>query len=104
MLVPRDYESLTCHWDGPFQVIRHISDTTYLLDVSTEHVKKKQKKCHRNLLKRYFIQAMSAVVMLAAEGDESAECCVPSPTESSFEEKWETCRKNKRLTDQQLDS
>ncbi len=79
MLVPRDYESLTCHWDRPLKVIRRLSDTTYLLDVSTEHGKKKQEKCHRNLLKKYFIQAMSAVVMLASEDDESAEYCVPSP-------------------------
>lgn len=103
MLVPREYESLTCHWNGPFKVIRRLSETTYLLDVSTEQGKKKQKKCHRNLLKRYFIQAMSAVVMLAAEGDEPAECSVPPPTESSFEGKWKTCRKSNRLTDQQLD-
>ena len=66
MMTPKGEESLTCQWQGPYKILRRLGDTTYLVDAPYKNGKR-GRKCHRNLLKRYFLQVMSAAVMLALQ-------------------------------------
>ena len=80
VMVPKGIDSLTCQWEGPCKVLKKISDTTYL--VHTPHRRgKKKSKYHRNLMKKYFVQVMSATVMLAADEQGDAEVNVENKCE-----------------------
>ena len=84
LMVPGGVDSLTCQWQGPFKVLKQLSATTYLVDAG----RRKPKKIHRNLMKRHYLQVMSAIMLLAADGDAKTEVPALSGEEESFEEKW----------------
>ena len=84
LMVPGGVDSLTCQWQGPFKILKQLSATTYLVDAGG----RKPKKIHRNLMKRHYLQVMSAIMMLAADGDTKTEVPVLSQDEEHFEEKW----------------
>ena len=77
VMVPKGLDSLTCHWQGPCKILRKLSETTYLVD-TPQRSGKKTTKCHRNMLKRHFLQVLSATVMLAADEEGLAEVTLDS--------------------------
>ena len=97
LMVPKGVDSLTCQWRGPFKVLKQLSATTYLVDAGG----RKPKKVHRNLMKKHYLQMMSAVTMLAAEGDNEAEVPVPAQCEEDFEKKWEKMAVSDQLSEEQ---
>ena len=100
MMTPKGEESLTCQWQGPYKILRRLGDTTYLVDAPYKNGKR-GRKCHRNLLKRYFLQVMSTAVMLAAEGDNIAEFPHFKPEETDKERKWKEANLDGDLTEEQ---
>ena len=98
MMTPKGEESLTCQWQGPYKILRRLGDTTYLVDAPYKNGKR-GRKCHRNLLKRYFLQVMSTAVMLALEGDNIAEFPHFKPEETDKERKWKEANLDGDLTD-----
>ena len=72
VLVPKGIDSLTCQWEGPCKVLKKLSDTTYLVDTPHRSGKKKS-KYHRNLMKKYFLQVMSAAADEQGEAEVTLE-------------------------------
>ena len=62
--------------------------TKQLVDVG----RRKHKKVHRNLLKRHYLQIMSAVMMMAAPGDSKAEVPVLGQEGETFGQGWQSLK------------
>jgi len=65
MLTPKGEDSLTCHWDGPYPVKKVLGEQTYLIDAPYKG--RRGKRCHHDLLKRYFAHVLSNTLILAAD-------------------------------------
>ena len=93
LMSPKGEDSLTAKWVGPYKVLKRLGETTYLVDAPKGSGGGRGRKCHRNLMKRYFLQVLSTFTMLAtgrassshlARGREKGDHAATMCTVSSF--------------------
>ena len=65
IMTPKGEKSLTCKWDGPYKIKKVLGEKTYLVDAPYKG--KRGRRCHRDMLKRYFVQILSNTLLLAAD-------------------------------------
>ena len=103
MLTPKGEDSLTCHWDGPYPVKRVLGERTYLIDAPYKG--RRGRRCHRDLLKRFFAQVLSNTLILAADEAAGGHLLttrdILGEQEESADKKWEKLQVDAELTEQQ---
>ena len=93
VMTPKGEESLTCRWDGPYPIKRVLGERTYLVDLP--HRGRRGRRCHRDMLKRFFHHVLSTTLVLAADEEAGGNLLTTSDILGSGKEEDEQTKWDK---------
>ena len=104
VMTPKGEESLTCRWDGPYPIKRVLGEQTYLVD--SPYRGRRGRRCHRDLLKRFFHHVLSNTLVLAASEEAGGTLLTTRDIIGVGEEvdeqtKWDNVQLDPELTEKQ---